>query len=132
MRRSLAKARSGREPGIEEARGRLLAVHEQRVGRRTVLSVVGEVDVSTSAELRAAIEKAAATSSDIWLDFTGTTFMDSSGVHTLMDARSRLEQAHRRLALICPEGPVLRILNLTSVDRSLEIHPSRSAAHFAT
>lgn len=108
------------------------AVDEQRVGHRAVLTVAGEVDVSTAAQLRAAIERAAAASSDVWLDFTGTTFMDSTGIHTVISARSRLAEGQRRLVVICPEGPVLRVLKLTHVEQSLEIHPTRSAAHFAT
>lgn len=110
----------------------LLAVEEHRVGRRVVLSVSGEVDFSTVAALSAAIDRAAAMSLDVWLDFTQTTFMDSSGVHALLEARSRLDRAGRRMVLICPEGPVLRLLTLTRIDQSLEIHSSRSAAHFAS
>jgi len=108
------------------------AVDERRVGGRAVLSVAGEVDVNTAARLRAAIENAGATASEVWLDFTETTFMDSSGVHAVVDTRCRLAAADCRLMLICPEGPVRRILRLTRVDETLEIHPGRGAALLAT
>lgn len=130
--RAAQLAPRAREPWLDEPWGRLLTVAEQRVGRRAVLSVVGEVDISTAAELVAAIDEAAGTSSDIWVDLTETTFMDSTGIHALIDARSRLAQANRRLALVCVDGPVLRVLRIAGVDHSLEIHASRSAAHFAT
>ena len=103
-------------------------IEEAHVGRRAVLSVVGEVEITTAAELEAAIESAATRAFDIWLDLSGTTFMDSSGVHVVVEARGRLAAANRRLVVICPDGPVLRVLTLTGVDQLLEIHPSRGAA----
>ena len=114
-----------------DIRGALLTIAEHRVGRRAVLSVFGEVDISTAAELRAAIETAATRAFEIWVDLSETTFMDSSGVHAMAGARARVAGANVRLALICPEGPVLRALTLTGLDRIFEIHASRSAANHA-
>jgi anti-sigma B factor antagonist len=110
----------------------LLTISEQRVGRRAVLSVVGEVDITTAADLRAAIETAGTGAFEIWVDLGATTFMDSTGLHALSRAHTRLTDAGLRLALICPEGPVRRVLTLTGFDRMIEIHESRSAANDAT
>jgi anti-sigma B factor antagonist len=112
--------------------GPLLTISEQRVGRRAVLSVAGEVDISNATELRAAIERAATRAFEIWLDLSSLTFMDSSGLHAMSEARVRLIEANTRLTLICPEGPVLRALALTGFDGIFEIHASRSAANHAT
>jgi len=110
----------------------LFAIREDRVGGRAVLSVTGEVDLSNAADLRVAIESAASRAFELWLDLSGVTFMDSSGLHAMAEARGRLIEANRRLTLICPEGPVLRILALTGYDRIFEIYVSRSAANHAT
>ena len=115
-----------------DANGTLLNIGTERVGRRTVLSVAGELDISNAADLRMAIENAASGAREIWLDLSATTFMDSSGLHAMAEARARVTQANLRLALICPEGPVLRVLALAGFDRSFEIHASRSAANHAT
>jgi anti-anti-sigma factor len=112
--------------------GTLLTIGEERVGRRAVLSVAGEVDISNAAGLHAAIESAAARAFEIWLDLSAVTFMDSTGLHAMSEARVRLIEANRRLTVICPEGPVLRVLALTGFDRIFEVHPSRSAANHAT
>jgi anti-sigma B factor antagonist len=112
-----------------DANGTLLKISEEGVGRRAVLSVRGEVDMSNAAELRLAIESAAARAFEIWLDLSATTFMDSSALHVLSEAR--LAEANLRLALICPEGPVLRLLTLTGFDRIFEIYADRSAANRA-
>jgi anti-sigma B factor antagonist len=109
-----------------------LRVDEQRVGRRAVLTAVGEVDISSAADLHRALEIAGdAGASEIWLDLTHTTFMDCSGLRALLDRRASLCEANRRLVLICPAGPVLRLLVLTGVDREFEIHPTRTAAQHA-
>ncbi len=58
--------------------------------------------------------------------------MDSTGLRLLLEVRARLHEAKRRLLLICPAGPVLRLLVLAGVNRQLEIHPTRSAAQQAS
>jgi anti-sigma B factor antagonist len=108
-----------------------VSIAEHRVGSRAVLSVVGEVDICTADVLRAAIETAATRVFEIWVDLSETTFMDSSGLHAMTQARTRLADANLRLALICPDGPVLRVLKLTGFDRMFEIHASRSEANYA-
>ena len=85
----------------------LLTIAEHRVGRRAVLSVAGEVDISTAADLRTAIEAAGTRAFEVWVD------------------------ANIRLTLICADGPVLRVIMLTGFDRIFEIHPSRSDANHA-
>jgi anti-anti-sigma factor len=112
--------------------GPLLTISEEWLGHRAVLSVAGEVDISNAAELRVAIESAAARAFEIWLDLSALTFMDSTGLHTMSEARVRLIEANTRFTVICPEGPVLRVLALTGFDQIFEIHPSRSAANHAT
>jgi anti-sigma B factor antagonist len=111
--------------------GALLTIAEHRVGRRAVLSVAGEVDISTAAELRTAIETAGTRAFEVWVDLSDTTFMDSSGLHAMARARACLADANIRLALICTDGPVLRVIKLTGFDRIFEIHPSRSDANHA-
>jgi anti-sigma B factor antagonist len=105
----------------------LLTIHEQRVGRRAVLSVAGEVDMTTAPDLQAAIEAAGTRAFEVWVDLSDTTFMDSSGLHAISEARSRVVGAGVRLVLVCPDGPVLRVLTLTGLDRLFEIHAGRHA-----
>jgi anti-sigma B factor antagonist len=126
---ALAATRDGKPRSVADLGVAPLIIAEQSVGRRAVLSVAGEVDISTAADLQAAIENAATRAFEIWLDLSETTFMDSSGIHALVQARAR--QANLRLALICPDGPVLRVLRLTGLDRTFEIHASRSEANYA-
>ena len=109
-----------------------LTIIEHHVGRRAVLAVAGEVDIQTATDLQTAIDTAGSRALEIWVDLSDTTFMDSSGLHALVTARAHLAQASRRLVLICPQGPVLRVLTLTGLDQLFEIYATRGAANHTT
>ena len=108
-----------------------LTIIEHHVGRRAVVAVAGEVDIQTAADLQTAIETASSRALEIWVDLSDTTFMDSSGLHALVSARAHVTQASRRLSLICPQGPVLRVLTLTWLDHLFEIYATRGTANHA-
>src|SRR4051812_29782686 len=110
----------------------VFTVGEQCVGRRVVVAVDGELDISNAGELSAAIENAGSRAFEIWLDLSATTFMDSSALHAMAQARDRLSRANVGMALICPDGPVRRLLRLTGFDRVFDIHVSRTAVNHAT
>jgi anti-anti-sigma factor len=54
--------------------------------------------------------------------------MDSTGLHTVLGLRRRLGQLRRRLAIVCPQGPVRRVFEISGLDRDLVIHPTLAAA----
>jgi anti-anti-sigma factor len=100
------------------------------VGLRRLLDVAGELDLATAPSLTAALQAALASGArEIWIDLSGVTFMDSSGLHALLAVRDRLHHDGRRLAVIAPSGPVRRLLELTGVDRILAVFADRSSAH---
>jgi anti-sigma B factor antagonist len=109
-----------------------VTIDQVAVGRRTVLGVAGEIDMATVPELRAAIDAALeAAPRELWIDFTATEFMDSTGLHALLDVSRSLLVRNCRLAIICPDGTVRRLLEVTGVDGALEIYLDRDSAHRA-
>jgi anti-anti-sigma factor len=107
-----------------------LTIIEHHVGRRAVVAVAGEVDMQTADDLQTAIVAAGNRALEIWVDLSDTTFMDSSGLHALVTARAHLiGAAGRRLVLICPPGPVLRVLTITGLDQLFEVYATRAAAN---
>ena len=56
------------------------------------------------------------------LDLGGVTFIDSTGLAAMLNALRRLTRAGRCLMLVCPDGPVLRILRLTRLDSTFSVH----------
>jgi anti-anti-sigma factor len=109
-----------------------LTVREIRVGHRAVLAVSGELDLATVDRLQTAVEAAIASgAAEVWVDLSHVGFMDSTGVRLLLSARALLRARSKSLAVICPPGPVRRVLEVSGLDRSLAIHPDRAAAHAA-
>ena len=107
-----------------------LTVERHVVGRRTVLRVDGEVDLSSVATLRSAVEDALDSGAhELWLDLTPTTFMDSSGLHVLLDTEARVRKLARRLAIVCPEGAVRRLFEVAGVAAALPLYEDRAAAN---
>ena len=100
----------------------MMTVERLEVGRRTVLAVTGEVDIASTPTLRSAVEGALdAAAQDLWLDLGATTFMDSSGLHVLLDAQRSAERLGRQFTIICPPGSVRRVLDLTGIVKSLRV-----------
>jgi anti-sigma B factor antagonist len=114
----------------EQQRRPLPRVHELHVGRRHVLSFLGELDIATAplldGAIAGAIERGAG---EVWVDLRQTTFMDSSGVHCLMRAKQTLSQLNRGFAVVCDGDPVRRVLALTGTDRVIATYRDRAAAH---
>jgi anti-anti-sigma factor len=106
----------------------LLGLLESRVGRRVVLAAKGEIDIASVDGLRTALEGAASSgATEVWLDLTHVEFMDSTGITALVEAQRRISSGG--FALICPDGPVRRVIAVAGVDRVIPIHDSRSAAY---
>ena len=108
----------------------LLTVERQQIGWRVVLAVTGEVDLASAPSLRSAIDSALdAGAQELWIDLSTATFLDSAGVHLLIAAREQADDLRRRLAVICPPGPVRRVLDLTGATDALPLYEDRGAAH---
>jgi anti-sigma B factor antagonist len=110
-----------------------LLIERSVVGRRVVLRLDGEVDLVTAPQLQEAVAAALDDGAlELWLDFTPTAFMDSTGLHVLLEARGRSRDRNRRLAVICADGsPVHRLLVMAGADAVLTIHPDVGAAQRA-
>jgi anti-anti-sigma factor len=86
-------------------------------------------DRLTAPHLRAAIDAASADGAmELWIDLTHTEFMDSSGLHAILEAHERAGERNRRLAVICPPGAVRRLFDVTLVDGRLPIFGDRTSA----
>jgi anti-sigma B factor antagonist len=66
---------------------------------------------------------------ELWIDLTQTQFMDSSGLHLLLETRARVRDLNRRLAIVCPPGCVRRLFDIAGVTEHLPVYDDRAAAH---
>jgi anti-anti-sigma factor len=107
-----------------------LALHTTKIGQRVVIAAVGEIELVTAHRLEeagaAALDEGA---HDLWIDLADVEFIDSTGIHALLQVRSRAAAPNRRLAVICPVGPNRRAYGLTGLDEVLTLYTSREEAH---
>jgi len=82
-----------------------------------VVTVFGELDTSTAPELRGVLERAIEpeVSGDVEVDLRGCSFVDSTGVATLVWAAWKLKAQERRMLLLGARDRVRRILDLAGV-----------------
>lgn len=108
---------------------RLLAAHE-RDQNAAVLSVHGEIDLRTAPVLREVLLPILeCQTGPVVVDLSEVSFIDSTGVHVLVDALQRLRLENRRLAIACREGGhVHRLLALIGLLDALAVYRSRASA----
>jgi anti-anti-sigma factor len=80
----------------------------------------GELDIATAPQLAEALSEAARGSAAVILDLSELTFMDSSGLHAILSAHTRLHEAGCRLVLIGACRQIQRIFELTGTEHALE------------
>lgn len=90
-----------------------------------VVTVSGEVDVHTAAQLRATLDdEIAAGHTKIVLDLDDVGFLDSTGLGVLV-GRLKLVRNHSGwLRIVCSNDRVMRVFRITGLDKVFGIHPS--------
>ncbi|MDE9367797.1 STAS domain-containing protein [Luteipulveratus sp. YIM 133132] len=92
------------------------------VNDHTVVSVRGEVDMATAPDLQQALTQVTAEPGfRVVVDFTGTTFIDSSGIGALIGVHRSVAAGSGRLRLVVPPSPVRKVFELTRLTEVFEI-----------
>jgi anti-sigma B factor antagonist len=83
-----------------------------------VVTVPGEIDITSADDLRTALVTAAARGHGTFVvDMSLTRFCDSSGLHALVAAHRRAQAEGGEVLLVVPDAAVLRVLAITGVDQ---------------
>lgn len=96
-----------------------------RTDTATIATVLGEIDISSAPEFRAAITEAIQTSPlpVVVIDLTGVTFLGSPGLAALITAEAQAAERRVRLGVVTGGNRiVLRPLQITGLDMSIPIH----------
>lgn len=94
-----------------------------------VVSVAGEIDVSTECKFRDALTSALARGVlRVVVDLTGVTFMGSTGIGVLMGTHRVLAAEGGSLVLAAPRGEVAQVLSLTGVGEVIQVAASAADA----
>jgi anti-sigma B factor antagonist len=95
-----------------------------RVGESlTVVSVHGELDLDAAGELRDALE-GATEDGRLIVDLVGTTFIDSTALGVIAGAA----KAGANLTVVASDPRIVRIFQLTGLDRSITVERSLAEA----
>jgi len=90
-------------------------------GRATV-RIAGEVDISSSAQLRQALETSLAEPCrELLLDLSNVGFMDSSGLHALVETTQAFRARGGSVKLQNPSRAVCRLLEITGIIRCFQV-----------
>lgn len=90
-----------------------------------VLGVRGEVDAATAPAFREAVTRAHDLGVPVVFDLTGVTFMDSSGLHVLLEASRAQDKDHPSQLIRDASRQVRRLLELTGLECMIGPRPER-------
>lgn len=93
----------------------------QEQNDRVIVSLTGEVDLENSPKARKILLEAVETGNPVVVDLAGVTYMDSSGIASLVEAFQRAKKKNLKFVLACVNPAVLRVLNLARLDKVFTI-----------
>ena len=100
-------------------------------GGWTVMSVVGEIDVYSAAQLREPLNALVdQPDASVVLNLEAVEFLDSMGLRVIVGAHKRAAAVGSSFALLCTRAPLLSILRVTGLDDVITVYdalPSGSA-----
>ena len=91
----------------------LLRVTVEPLEEGLLIRAVGEVDLSTAGALRRELEAARVEADTVLLDLSDVTFIDSTGLHLLLEASHRSAVTDWSFFLVRPSEPVRRLIELS-------------------
>lgn len=86
------------------------------------IAVEGEIDLATADQLSKAIDEVLSGGSEnLVVDLNGSSFMDSTGLKTLVMAERNFSDDGREFVIAVNGGPISRLLDLSGVESSMRV-----------
>ena len=103
---------------------------EESLDERThLISVRGEIHVSTAPRFSERLNEAiAGGKTAVVVDLSDVEFIDSTGLSVLLNGLRLMTQRRGRLALVCTNPTVLRLFQITNLDKTFDIFDDRPEA----
>lgn len=97
-----------------------------------VIEVGGEIDVLTAPKLREAVVDAVGRGRlNLIIDVQKVDFLDSTGLGVLVGALKRVRADGGSLDIVCTHARLLKIFEITGLDKVFGLHESVEAARLA-
>jgi anti-sigma B factor antagonist len=94
-----------------------------------VISLKGEVDLYTAPDFKQQLlEVIGQGGREVIVDFSDTTFIDSTTLGVLVGGVKRLRTNDGQLSLVCNDRNITKIFEITGLDRVFTIYPTRDEA----
>jgi len=97
-----------------------------------IVSVTGEVDLSSAPRLAElmwrARRQAGGDPHHVVVDLSGVEFIDTAGLEVLLEEWNSSRQLDGRMCLVVPEGPITRLLEVTSLSELFDLYAELGAA----
>lgn len=106
------------------------SVNTERIGDEiAVIDLKGEVDLYTAPDFKQHLLKQIEGGViKIVVDFSDTTFIDSTTLGVLVGGVKRLRPIGGQLVLVCSDRNIIKIFEITGLHRVFDIHGTRDAA----
>ena len=106
-----------------------MLVRTTESGTRSILAVEGEVDAHTAPQLKSAITASLDRgTTELIVDLDQVTFMDSTGLGVLVGGLKGLREVGGALRIVCTRRPILRILEITGLDKVIPLYSALAEA----
>jgi anti-sigma B factor antagonist len=95
---------------------------------RTVVALSGEIDMEEAPKVRRALLDSMKQKRDILVDLSQVTYIDSSGIASLIEGLQVARKQKNDLVLVSVSQRARRVLELARLDKVFTIHPDLATA----
>src|SRR5438128_6953648 len=105
-------------------------IHTEQLGDGAyIISLSGEVDLYTAPDFKQQLLQVIGDGAkQVIVDFSETTFIDSTTLGVLVGGVKRLRPNGGQLSLVCSDRNITKIFEITGLDRVFTIYPTRVEA----
>ena len=102
-------------------------INTREEGGFAILELAGEVDLSCSPQARTRILECLESGSNLLVDLSAITYIDSSGVASLVEGYQTAKKKQLKFGLIGVSQAAMSVLQLARLDKVFPIHDSVAA-----
>jgi anti-sigma B factor antagonist len=101
--------------------GKALTIRARREPGYAVVTVAGEVDIATVAQLRERLAALAVSGVPLVVDLDQVSFIDATGLGALAGAAREAAEHGTSLHLVCAQPQTRRLFRITGLDRQIPL-----------
>jgi anti-sigma B factor antagonist len=121
LRRETSSLISGRSGRPRSDPGRPLTIRVQREAGHALVTVAGEIDIATVAQLEEQLSALADSGRPLVADLGQVSFIDAAGLRALGRAAKQAAAHSVRMHVVCGRPQILRLFELTGLDDRVSV-----------